>query len=57
MESESQSSYPGKILYLAKDQKILTSEECDAIWDDNVLQWLFGDDKKKKQDLINKIIS
>ena len=57
MESESQSSYPGKILDLAQDQKILTSEECDAIWDDNVLQWLFGDDKKKKQDLINKIIS
>jgi aminocarboxymuconate-semialdehyde decarboxylase len=57
MESESQSSYPGKILDLAQDEKILTSEECDAIWDDNVLQWLFGDDKKKKQDLINKIIS
>ena len=57
MESEIQSSYPGKILDLAQDQKILTSEECDAIWDDNVLQLLFGDDKKKKQDLINKIIS
>ena len=37
--------------------KILTTEECDAIWDHNVLQWLFGDNKKKKQDLINKILS
>jgi aminocarboxymuconate-semialdehyde decarboxylase len=57
MESESQSSYPGKILDLAQDQNILTSKECDSIWDENVLQWLFGDDNKKKQELINKIIS
>ena len=57
MESENQSSYPGKILDLAQEQKILTTEECDAIWDHNVLQWLFGDNNKKKQDLINKILS
>ena len=57
MESESQSSYPGKILDLAQDQNMLTSKECDSIWDENVLQWLFGDDNKKKQELINKIIS
>lgn len=56
MESENQSSYPGKILDLAMKQNILTTEECDAIWDDNVLQWLFGDDEKGKQDLIKKII-
>ena len=37
----------------SQEQKILTSEECDAIWDHNVLQWLFGDNKKKKQDLID----
>jgi len=38
------------------EQKILTSDECDKIWDDNVLQWLFGDDEKGKQELIDKII-
>ena len=57
MESANQSSYPGKILDLAQDQQLLSSEECDAIWEDNILQWLFGDDQKKKQDLISKIIS
>ena len=57
MESENQSSYPGKILDLAQDQQLLSSEECDAIWEDNILQWLFGDDQKKKRDLISKIIS
>ena len=57
MESIIQSSYPGKILDLAQDQNLLSSEECDAIWEDNILQWLFGDDKKKKEDLISKIIS
>ena len=57
MESKNQSSYPGKILDLAQDQQLLSSEECDAIWEDNILQWLFGDDQKKKQDLISKIIS
>jgi aminocarboxymuconate-semialdehyde decarboxylase len=56
MESENQSSYPGKILDLAMEENILTSEECDNIWDDNVLQWLFGDDEKGKQELIQKII-
>lgn len=56
MESEIQSSYPGKILDLAKEQKILTEQDCDAIWEDNVLQWLFGDDEKAKQELITKIL-
>jgi aminocarboxymuconate-semialdehyde decarboxylase len=56
MESETQSSYPGKIIDLAKERNILTEDECDAIWEDNVLQWLFGDDEKKKQDLVNKIL-
>ncbi len=57
MESEQQSSYPGKILDLARERNILTQEQCDAIWEDNVLQWLFGDDEKAKQELINKILS
>jgi aminocarboxymuconate-semialdehyde decarboxylase len=57
MESEPQSSYPGKILDLALEQKIITETEKEEIWSDNVLQWLFGDDQKKKNELVNKIIS
>ena len=56
MESESQSSYPGKILDLAKERNILTSEECDQIWEDNVLQWLFGEDEESKAKLVKQIL-
>jgi aminocarboxymuconate-semialdehyde decarboxylase len=54
MESDKQSSYPGKILDLAIDEKIITETEKGQIWEDNVLQWLCGDDEKAKQELINK---
>ena len=57
MESAAQSSYPGKILDLAQKQGLLNEQECDAIWEDNVLQWLFGDDQKAKSELINKILA
>ena len=57
MESEVQSSYPGKILELAKDRKIITDVECDAIWEDNVIQWLCGNDQKAKDKLIKRILS
>lgn len=57
MESESQSSYPGKILDLAVDEKIITNKEQDQMWDDNVLQWLFGEDEKAKENLVKKILS
>jgi aminocarboxymuconate-semialdehyde decarboxylase len=56
MENDKQSSYPGKILDLAVDQNIITETEKEQIWEDNVLQWLFGDDEKTKQDLIDKIL-
>jgi aminocarboxymuconate-semialdehyde decarboxylase len=26
------------------------------MWEDNVLQWLFGEDEKSKQNLIDKIL-
>ena len=55
MESTKQSSYPGKILDLAIDQKVITQAESDAIWKDNVLQWLFGDNQQAKTELITKI--
>ncbi len=57
MECAAQSSYPGKILDLAQKQGLLNEQECDAIWEDNVLQWLFGDDQKAKSELINKILA
>lgn len=56
MESAAQSSYPGKILDLAQKQGLLNEQECDAIWEDNVFQWLFGDDQKAKTQLIDKIL-
>ena len=57
MESDAQSSYPGKLLDLAIDRAIINQEQYDDIWEDNVLRWLFGDDKDAKQALANKILS
>ena len=57
MESEKQSSYPGKILDLAIKQDIITEIERDAIWEDNVIQWLCGDDDAAKEKLITRITS
>ena len=56
MESAKQSSYPGKILDLAVERNIINEEERDAIWEDNVIQWLYGDDEKGKQKMVNKIL-
>ncbi len=57
MESAKQSSYPGKILDLAIERKIINESERDAIWEDNVVQWLCGDDEQAKKDLIARITS
>ena len=56
MESEAQSSYPGKLLDLAKDQKLITQKQYNDIWEDNVLRWIYGKDEKKINDLTQKII-
>ena len=40
MESEAQSSYPGKLLDLAVDEKILTEKQRDELWSNNVMRWL-----------------
>ena len=56
MESEKQSSYPGKILDLAIEQNIITDIERDTIWDDNVIQWLCGDDDASKDKLVKRIL-
>ena len=57
MESENQSSYPGKILDLGMERGIVTQEDCDDIWQDNVLQWLCGDDTAAKEKIIARILA
>jgi len=57
MESDKQSSYPGKILDLAIEKDLISEQEKNEIWEDNVLQWIFGDEDAAKQKLINKIIN
>ena len=57
MESAPQSSYPGKILDLAVERDILNQEECDAIWEDNVIRWLYGDDEEGKKAFVERILS
>ncbi len=55
MESDKQSSYPGKLLDLTLERNIINQTQYDQIWNDNVLNWVFGDDNQAKQDLLNKI--
>ena len=57
MESEAQSSYPGKILDLALERNLIVEQEFDDIWENNVLNWLFGEDEKAKEELVKKILS
>ncbi len=45
MESERQSSYPGKLLDLAVEEEIITQQQHQEIWSDNVIQWLHGANK------------
>ena len=56
MESEPQSSYPGKILDLAIEREIVNQEEYDSIWSDNAIRWLCGDDEAEKKNLISRIL-
>ncbi|AOW20280.1 amidohydrolase family protein [Urechidicola croceus] len=55
MESDKQSSYPGKILDLTLERNIINQQQYDEIWNNNVLNWLFGENDKAKKDLIDKI--
>jgi len=43
MESERQSSYPGKLLDLAVEEGILTADQQKDMWSTNVMKWLNGD--------------
>ena len=55
MESQPQSSYPGKILDLALDRKIISQDDYEAIWGENTLRWLCGDDATERETLLNRI--
>ena len=56
MENKEQSSYPGKILDLAIERNLINKTQYDQIWNDNTLQWLFGDNIEAKENLITKIL-
>ncbi len=49
MESEPQSSYPGKLLDLALKKNIINEQQHKDIWCDNVLKWL---GEPRKQELV-----
>ncbi|MEM7162601.1 MAG: amidohydrolase family protein [Bacteroidota bacterium] len=55
MESERQSSYPGKLLDLAHEEGLITEEQYKNIWCDNVINWLCGDDKDYLLSRITKL--
>ncbi|HRP89573.1 MAG TPA: amidohydrolase family protein [Edaphocola sp.] len=57
MESLPQSSYPGKLLDLALEQKVINQEQFDDIWEKNVLSWLYGEDEAGKNGLRNLILN
>lgn len=52
MESERQSSYPGKLLDLALERNIINKEQYQDIWGDNVLRWLGGERSEHIRDII-----
>lgn len=57
MESVPQSSYPGKILDLALEREIINQQEYDAIWCDNVIRWLYGEDESARKRFIERVQS
>lgn len=54
MESEKQSSYPGKLLDLALERKIIDQDQYREIWSDNVLRWLGGERAEFVRDILSK---
>ncbi len=49
MESENQSSYPGKLLDLALERDIINQKQYDEMWEGNVLRWLGDDDELRER--------
>lgn len=52
MESDKQSSYPGKLLDLAVTEGILTEKQHQELWETNVLRWLGADKNEKMMERI-----
>lgn len=42
MESDAQSSYPGKLLDLALKRDLINTTQHQEIWENNVVRWLYG---------------
>lgn len=57
MECDMQSSYPGKILDLALERNLISRNEFDDMWEENVLRWLCGEDEESKSTLVARIMS
>ncbi|RMG25642.1 MAG: amidohydrolase [Bacteroidetes bacterium] len=53
MESEPQSSYPGKLLDLALAEGIINEKQHQEIWEDNVLRWLGAEHDLALQNRLN----
>jgi len=54
MESERQSSYPGKLLDLAVEEGIISPQQQEEIWCNNVVRWLCGDAQEKFMNRVTK---
>ncbi len=54
MESEAQSSYPGKLLDLALEEEVINEKQHNEIWHGNVLRWLCGDDISSFEERVNQ---
>jgi aminocarboxymuconate-semialdehyde decarboxylase len=37
------------------ERNIVTQEECDGMWDEHVVRWLFGNDEKAKVDFYKRV--
>lgn len=55
MDSEKQSSYPGKIIDLAMERNIITPDQADNMWDEHVVRWLFGSDEAAKKEFYDRV--
>ena len=54
MESQPQSSYPGKLLDLAMERNIINESQYNEIWEKNVLNWL-GEEQAQKIKSANNV--
>jgi len=53
MESDAQSSYPGKLLDLAREEGLIDQTQQDQMWESNVLKWLGPEVEQKLKSYYN----